>query len=196
MSDEEKKKKEPREEDDPIPGWTPIYAHSENPFIGEALGKAFSTPMASAMQYSIPITQGYSIPTTQVVPIDDVKAYAEDLIDKAKKAESAGEKTLTLPERSMQQDMELRKTVAKGSVWLFGSMNVAAIALVTLNGFGITNLSDKVLIALLTATVAEIAALMMIIARYLFPNDPTKAYAIPVPVETREQKTTSPRKKP
>lgn len=48
-------------------------------------------------------------------------------------------------------------------------VNLATITLVTLTGFGTTRLSDKLLITLISSTVAELAGLVLVVAKYLFP---------------------------
>jgi hypothetical protein len=52
---------------------------------------------------------------------------------------------------------------------IFIVSNVSCLSLLFLNGFGVTNLSDAVLCALIAATVAEIAGLMtMVYKRQVF----------------------------
>jgi hypothetical protein len=48
-------------------------------------------------------------------------------------------------------------------------VNLATITLVTLTGLGTTQLSDKLLITLISSTVAELAGLVLVVAKYLFP---------------------------
>ena len=53
------------------------------------------------------------------------------------------------------------------------------ISLVTLTGLGLMSLSDKLLIALISSTVAELAGLVLVVAKYLFPTSRAGLRAAP-----------------
>jgi hypothetical protein len=53
---------------------------------------------------------------------------------------------------------------------LFVLNGLCALALVFLVGFGVLILSDKVIMTFLLETVAQAAAVFVIVARYLFPS--------------------------
>ena len=119
--------------------------------------------------------------TTEVVPVDEVKAEIARLTEVVKSAEDQGQATVKVQVKSMEQDIVLRKMLANWLLRIFGFANVATIGLFLLTGLGYTQLSDVALLALLTATVAEVAGIMFVVARYLFPQQPT---FVPVRVET------------
>jgi hypothetical protein len=74
---------------------------------------------------------------------------------------------------SLERDMELRTMFGKVLLGIAIVVNVATITLVALTGLGLTKLSDKLLITLISSTVAELAGLVLVVAKYLFPAAPT-----------------------
>ena len=70
---------------------------------------------------------------------------------------------------SLERDIELRTMFGRVLLGIALVANVATIALVALTGFGLTQLSDKVLITLVSSTVAELAGVVLVVAKYLFP---------------------------
>jgi hypothetical protein len=70
---------------------------------------------------------------------------------------------------SLERDIELRTMFGKVLLGIAIVVNLATIALVTLTGLGTTRLSDTLLITLISSTVAELAGLVLVVAKYLFP---------------------------
>lgn len=54
---------------------------------------------------------------------------------------------------------------------IFAIGNVATITLYSLNGFGVTNLSDVAMASLGAATIAEVAGLLVIVVKGLFEHN-------------------------
>ncbi|MBI3468702.1 MAG: hypothetical protein HY000_37340 [Planctomycetes bacterium] len=77
-------------------------------------------------------------------------------------------------EEQRVKDIEANRKLRQLMAWLlfltFAPANMATIVLFFFNGFGLTNLSDTALLSLQGATVAQLAAIMVIIAKYLFPK--------------------------
>ena len=73
--------------------------------------------------------------------------------------------------QSLEQNVKLRKTMTWFLLVTYGAANLTAIVLLFFNGFGLTTLSDTVLVAVLTATVAELAGIVIVVAQYLFPQN-------------------------
>jgi hypothetical protein len=67
--------------------------------------------------------------------------------------------------------------------------NIATLTLVTLTGIGTARLSDKVLITLISSTVAELAGLVLVVAKYLFPAARPTVY----PSRSRQARAAAPR---
>jgi hypothetical protein len=82
---------------------------------------------------------------------------------------------------SLERDLELRTMFGKVLLAIAMVANVATVALVTLTGLGITKLSDRLLITLIGSTVAELAGLVLVVAKYLFPGDPPRVVRRQVP---------------
>jgi hypothetical protein len=76
---------------------------------------------------------------------------------------------------SLQLDIELRTMFGKVLLAIAIVLNLATIVLVTLTGVGLTRLSDKLLITLIGSTVAELAGVVLVVAKYLFPAARTTA---------------------
>jgi hypothetical protein len=70
---------------------------------------------------------------------------------------------------SLGRDIELRTMFGKVLLGIAIVVNMATITLVTLTGLGFTRLSDKLLMTLISSTVAELAGLVLVVAKYLFP---------------------------
>jgi hypothetical protein len=70
---------------------------------------------------------------------------------------------------SLGRDIELRTMFGKVLLGIAIVVNLATITLVTLTGLGLTLLSDKLLMTLISSTVAELAGLVLVVAKYLFP---------------------------
>jgi hypothetical protein len=73
---------------------------------------------------------------------------------------------------SLERDIELRTMFGKVLLGIAIVVNLATITLVALTGLAVTRLSDKLLIALISSTVAELAGLVLVVAKYLFPAAP------------------------
>jgi hypothetical protein len=70
---------------------------------------------------------------------------------------------------SLERDIELRTMFGKVLLGIAIVVNLATITLVALTGLSLTKLSDKLLITLISSTVAELAGLVLVVAKYLFP---------------------------
>jgi len=71
---------------------------------------------------------------------------------------------------SLERDIELRTMFGKVLLGIAIVVNLATITLVTLTALSLARLSDKLLIALISSTVAELAGLVLVVAKYLFPT--------------------------
>jgi hypothetical protein len=71
---------------------------------------------------------------------------------------------------SLERDIELRTMFGKVLLGIAIVVNLATITLVALTGLSLTKLSDKLLITLISSTVAELAGLVLVVAKYLFPG--------------------------
>jgi hypothetical protein len=71
---------------------------------------------------------------------------------------------------SLERDIELRTMFGKVLLGIAIVVNLATITLVALTGLSVTRLSDKLLITLISSTVAELAGLVLVVAKYLFPG--------------------------
>jgi hypothetical protein len=78
---------------------------------------------------------------------------------------------------SLERDIELRTMFGKVLLGIAIVANVATLTLVALTGTGTTRLSDRVLITLIGSTVAELAGLVLVVAKYLFPAARPTVYA-------------------
>ena len=67
--------------------------------------------------------------------------------------------------------LSLREKVVTFLLCLLGLSTVACISLFFFNGFGLTNLSDKAIVALTTATISQVAALLVIAVKFLFSRN-------------------------
>jgi hypothetical protein len=70
---------------------------------------------------------------------------------------------------SLERDIELRTMFGKVLLGIAIVVNVVTMTLVTLTGLGLMGLSEKLLITLIGSTVAELAGLVLVVAKYLFP---------------------------
>jgi hypothetical protein len=72
--------------------------------------------------------------------------------------------------KQLQQDREERKKYASSSFWLVCVWLGAMLVLVAFRGFGLWGfeLSDAVLITLVSSTTASIVAIFVFVAKYLF----------------------------
>jgi len=66
-------------------------------------------------------------------------------------------------------ELQLRRWLGRVLIVLLALVNVAAFGLVYLAGFQVVTLTPSVLIAVITATVADLAGIVIIMAKYLFP---------------------------
>jgi hypothetical protein len=83
------------------------------------------------------------------------------------------ERTLRLDEGVMRleggrTDINLRSRVGSVLLFLFAVNTLGALSVIFLNGAGLLVLSDKVLIAVLAATVVQAATMLFTVVRYLF----------------------------
>lgn len=86
--------------------------------------------------------------------------------DIGKIKEQLGE--ITVEEYERLSEMPLRKGILIALTCTFLLILIATIALCFLNGFGVTRLDSKVLIALIGATAGEFASLILVGFKYLF----------------------------
>jgi len=85
---------------------------------------------------------------------------------------------LTLDElerRDVAQNIDLRRRFASYLLSIHFAVNAAVLVLVFLIALDRANLSDKVLITLISSTVAELAGLILAVAKYLFPAPKPRA---------------------
>jgi hypothetical protein len=94
---------------------------------------------------------------------------------------------------SLERDIELRTMFGKVLLGIAIVVNLATITLVTLTGLGIARLSDKLLMTLISSTVAELAGLVLVVAKYLFP---ATASSIETGIETRPPSPSKTRRSP
>jgi len=98
----------------------------------------------------------------------DLDEEARELIFKEKKEE------LEKLKKTWPLELKLRRHFAYILVILVGVSTVASLTILFFLGFKVWgfHLSDAVVIAIISATVAELASLFYIILRYLFPQPP------------------------
>lgn len=72
--------------------------------------------------------------------------------------------------QGLQEDLENRKRYAGRIFYLLAAWIAAIFALVVADGVGWIEVSDAVLIALISGTTLNVIALFAIVARYLFPK--------------------------
>jgi hypothetical protein len=104
-------------------------------------------------------------------PASDITTEASGPISLEVQAERLG-RAEDLQLESLETDIELRTMFGKVLLGIAIVVNLATITLVTLTGLGLTRLSDKLLITLISSTVAELAGLVLVVAKYLFPAAP------------------------
>jgi hypothetical protein len=105
--------------------------------------------------------------TTAATPAAPAPARPE-IVSLERQAERLG-RAEELRLESLQRDLSLRTMFGVVLLAIAILVNLATITLVTLAGLGTARLSDKVLIALISSTVAELAGLVLVVAKYLFP---------------------------
>jgi hypothetical protein len=66
--------------------------------------------------------------------------------------------------------VNLRRFVAFGLLGLITLNTIVTLTAIYLVGFGLMNLSDKIIFTLLGQTVAQIAATFLTVIKYLFPT--------------------------
>ena len=71
----------------------------------------------------------------------------------------------------ISRTLSLREKVVTFLLCLLGFSTAACISLFFFNGFGLTNLSDKAIMALTTATISQVAALLVIAVKFLFSKN-------------------------
>lgn len=71
---------------------------------------------------------------------------------------------------SRKRDIVLRTVFAVAMLIIFGGAVASSIFIIFEVGYGNMSLNDNVLLALVGATVAEIAGLLIFAAKYLFPS--------------------------
>ncbi len=76
---------------------------------------------------------------------------------------------------STKQDIKLRKEFARYLLGVHTVVNLSVLVLVFLKGYGLIDLSDRVVVTLIGSTVAELAGLVMVVAKSLFPGKPDQA---------------------
>jgi hypothetical protein len=103
------------------------------------------------------------------------------LADREAKLRLSGQVTLTDIEAGLRveeglvrvesgrTDITLRKRMAYWLLVLFSVNTAGALAIVFFVGFGLMNLSEKVIMSVLGATVVEAAAMLFTVTKYLFP---------------------------
>lgn len=74
-----------------------------------------------------------------------------------------------LQRRNLAQNIELRRRFASYLLSIHSAVNAAVLVLVFLIALHKASLSERVMIALIASTVAELAGLVLAVATYLFP---------------------------
>jgi hypothetical protein len=90
--------------------------------------------------------------------------------DPKTKAEEAELARYAAETKSLEQDTSERKKYAARIYWLLCGWLVMLFALLFCRGFLKADLSDKVLIAIITGTTANILGIFAIVVAYLFPK--------------------------
>ena len=72
--------------------------------------------------------------------------------------------------RGLRQDIKERKKYARWIYWLLCAWLAALFGLLLLRGFLHIDLTDKVLVALITGTTANVLGIFAIVVAYLFPK--------------------------
>lgn len=78
---------------------------------------------------------------------------------------------LELQKEELESRRQDRRQRGRFSIWIFGFMGVYMffiLAVLVLAGAGVLNLSDTVLVSLLTTTTADVIGIFIIVAKYLF----------------------------
>lgn len=70
---------------------------------------------------------------------------------------------------SFERDLRLRTMFGKVLLAVAIVANMSTLAMITLTGLDLMRLSDKLLMTLISSTVAELAGLVLVVAKYLFP---------------------------
>ena len=118
-----------------------------------------------------PASSSSGLPTEHVDIAQQVRELSTDHVDIADIARIASGYTLEEVEtQSRLQDIKLRKSMAWSLIVSYAVANVATILLFFAKGFGWIDLSDTALISFLGGTLGELAAVVIIVARYLFPK--------------------------
>jgi hypothetical protein len=92
-----------------------------------------------------------------------------------------------LQRRNLAQNIELRRRFASYLLGIHSAVNAAVLVLVFLIAVGCASLSEKVLIALIASTVAELAGLVLAVATYLFPAPQPRGGAAVGPTRSRRR---------
>ncbi len=73
--------------------------------------------------------------------------------------------------KGIQQDIDERKKYAKYVFLYLFLWSTALFVFIYLNGFDIINVSDKIIITLLTSTTIKVLGLAYLVINYLFPKN-------------------------
>jgi hypothetical protein len=91
-----------------------------------------------------------------------------------------------LQRRNLAQNIELRRRFASYLLWIHSAVNAVVLVLLFLIALDRASLSEKVLIALIASTVAELAGLILAVATYLFPAPKTREVRPPGDVRPQD----------
>ena len=78
---------------------------------------------------------------------------------------------LEMKKEELESRKQDRKQRGQFSIWIFGFMGiymVLALVILGLSGSGVFDISDTVLVSLLTTTTADVIGIFIIVAKYLF----------------------------
>ena len=78
---------------------------------------------------------------------------------------------LAMQQEELESRKQDRKQRGKFSIWIFGFMGaymLCILVVLVVSGRGVLQLSDTVLVSLLTTTTADVIGIFIIVAKYLF----------------------------
>lgn len=126
----------------------------------------------------------------QIAPPSRTTSRAPDQKTKAEEAELARYAAETT---SLIQDTEERKKYAARIYWLLCAWLAGLFALLFCRGFLKAELSDKVLIAIITGTTANILGIFAIVVAYLFPKTTSQPHKSPPYLAAPSRRPPTPR---
>lgn len=122
------------------------------------------------------LTEGARLQIEQISQDDETARKEAHAIKEGASGEQAKAKLARLRERSLEQDIGLRKVFAYSILavvigWMFLVLLVVVGARVSFMGVSVgVHLSDKVAIALISSMSVNVIGLLFVVTRYLFPR--------------------------